>query len=152
MVCPAPPRRRVSRRQTVPLQTVFGLLPLSGPLLPAQFVRRGSLVAYQRFPPKGIARRPASRGLVTGKPLPIFLFSLLYCPAVIKVTLAMAAFASEADFIVWGIDQTPYGPVELPTLVAWVKDERVTADTWIFAGKSSSWQKASDMPELQLFF
>ena len=37
-------------------------------------------------------------------------------------------------------------------MVSWVKDERVTADTWIFAAKNSSWQKAADVPELQLFF
>ena len=64
----------------------------------------------------------------------------------------MASVAATTDFIVWGIDQTAYGPVELPTLVSWVKDERVTADTWIFAGKSNSWHKASELPELQMFF
>jgi hypothetical protein len=64
----------------------------------------------------------------------------------------MAAIATETGFIVWGIDQTAYGPVELPTLVSWVKDERVTAETWIYAAKNSSWQKASELPELQMFF
>ena len=64
----------------------------------------------------------------------------------------MAAIATDTGYIVWGIDQTPYGPVELPALVSWVKDERVTADTWIYAAKNSSWQKASDVPELQMFF
>ena len=64
----------------------------------------------------------------------------------------MAAIATDADFIVWGIDQTAYGPVELPTLVAWVKDERVTADTWIYVAKNSSWVKAAEVPELQMFF
>jgi hypothetical protein len=64
----------------------------------------------------------------------------------------MASVAASTDFIVWGIDQTAYGPVELPALVSWVKDERVTADTWIFVGKSNSWHKASDLPELQMFF
>ena len=64
----------------------------------------------------------------------------------------MAASASSVDFIVWGFDQTAYGPVELPALVAWVKDERVTADTWIFVGKDNAWQKASQVPELQMFF
>jgi len=63
----------------------------------------------------------------------------------------MASIAT-ADFIVWGVDQTPYGPVELPTLVSWVKDERVTAESWLFVAKDSSWQKASDVPELQMFF
>lgn len=62
------------------------------------------------------------------------------------------AASSDADFIVWGIDQTAYGPVELPTLVSWIKDERVTADTWVYAAKTSSWQKAPQVPELQMFF
>jgi cAMP-binding proteins - catabolite gene activator and regulatory subunit of cAMP-dependent protein kinases len=64
----------------------------------------------------------------------------------------MASSVTEAVFIVWGIDQIAYGPVELPTLVSWVKDERVTADTWVYAGKSGAWQKASSVPELQMFF
>src|SRR5215510_12835966 len=64
----------------------------------------------------------------------------------------MASVATEVDFIVWGIDQTAYGPVELPTLVSWVKDERVTADTWVYAAKNSSWQRAGEVPELQMFF
>ncbi len=64
----------------------------------------------------------------------------------------MAAVTTDTGFIVWGIDQTAYGPVELPTLVSWVKDERVTADTWIYAAKNASWQKAADVPELQMFF
>jgi hypothetical protein len=64
----------------------------------------------------------------------------------------MAAVSTDAGFIVWGIDQTPYGPVELPTLVDWVKDERVTSDTWIYAANSASWQKAGELPELQMFF
>ena len=64
----------------------------------------------------------------------------------------MASASPEAAFIVWGIDQTPYGPVELPTLVSWVRDERVTADTWIFAANKRSWQKAVDLPELRRVF
>ena len=64
----------------------------------------------------------------------------------------MAAVSTEAGFIVWGIDQAAYGPVELPALVAWVKDERVTADTWIYAAQNGSWQKAAEVPELQMFF
>jgi hypothetical protein len=66
---------------------------------------------------------------------------------------AMAGLATNAAlFTVWGLDQTAYGPVELPTLVSWVKDERVTAETWIFIGKNDSWLKAADVPELQIFF
>jgi hypothetical protein len=50
------------------------------------------------------------------------------------------------------LDWSPYGPVELPTLVSWVKDERVTDDTWIFDGRNGSWLKAGEMVELQMFF
>ena len=56
------------------------------------------------------------------------------------------------DFTVWGIDQTAYGPVELPELVSWVKGERVTAETWVYDAKNAAWQKASQVPELQMFF
>ncbi len=64
----------------------------------------------------------------------------------------MAAVSTETGFIVWGIDQTAYGPVELPTLVSWVKDERVTAGTWIYVAQNGSWQKAAEVPELNMFF
>src|SRR5262249_40457335 len=64
----------------------------------------------------------------------------------------MASSSPNPDFIVWGIDQTPYGPVELPTLVSWVKDERVTAETWLFVSKDKAWQRANQVPELQMFF
>jgi len=56
------------------------------------------------------------------------------------------------DFFIWGIDDSPYGPVELPTLVNWIKDERVLADTWIFARRDSTWQRAADIGELKMFF
>jgi hypothetical protein len=64
----------------------------------------------------------------------------------------MATAAIDTGFIVWGFDQTPYGPVELPTLVSWIKDERVTADTWLFIGKDNAWQRAAEVTELQMFF
>lgn len=64
----------------------------------------------------------------------------------------MGAESSGTDFTVWGVDQNAYGPVELPTLVAWVKGERVTSDTWIFDAKNAAWQKAAQVPELQMFF
>ena len=58
----------------------------------------------------------------------------------------------ESGFVVWGADHAPYGPVELPTLVNWVKDERVKADTWVYDEKTQSWQLASQVPELRMFF
>jgi hypothetical protein len=64
----------------------------------------------------------------------------------------MAAASIETGFTVWGIDKTPYGPVELPTLISWIKDERVMADTWVFDARNCSWSKASEIIELQMFF
>jgi hypothetical protein len=56
------------------------------------------------------------------------------------------------DFIIWGIDDAPYGPVELPVLAEWVKDERVLKETWILVRRSGTWQRASDIPELEQIF
>jgi len=53
---------------------------------------------------------------------------------------------------VWGMDNVAYGPVELPVLTNWVLDERVTADTWVFAEENRAWLKAAQMPELTIFF
>ena len=53
---------------------------------------------------------------------------------------------------VWGSDDVAYGPVELPALTNWVLDERVTADTWVFAEENRVWLKAAQMPELTIFF
>jgi len=64
----------------------------------------------------------------------------------------MATEASSTGFNIWGADHAVYGPVELPTLVNWVKEERVTADTWIFPEQNDCWQKAAQLPELQMFF
>lgn len=54
--------------------------------------------------------------------------------------------------MIWGIDNAPYGPVELPTLVTWVKDERVLAETWIYSRLHGTWARASELPELKIFF
>jgi CRP-like cAMP-binding protein len=59
---------------------------------------------------------------------------------------------SAAGYIIWGADHRPYGPVELPELVSWIKDERVTAETWVYLERSDCWEKASHLPELQMFF
>ncbi|MEP6664011.1 MAG: cyclic nucleotide-binding domain-containing protein [Verrucomicrobiota bacterium] len=53
---------------------------------------------------------------------------------------------------IWGVDGVIYGPVELPALVSWVKEERVTASTWIYCDHLDTWQKAGELPELQMFF
>jgi hypothetical protein len=56
------------------------------------------------------------------------------------------------QFGIWAADNVVYGPVELPTLIAWAKDERVTADTWVFEFAKDRWRKAQQIPELQLCF
>jgi CRP/FNR family transcriptional regulator, cyclic AMP receptor protein len=58
----------------------------------------------------------------------------------------------EAQFKVWGVDQAVYGPVELSTLVSWIKDDRVTAETWLFDVRKDSWHKAAALPELKSHF
>ena len=59
---------------------------------------------------------------------------------------------NNSDFIVWGNDLAAYGPVALLTLADWIKDERVTPDTWIFDAKSQNWQPAAQVPQLQQYF
>src|ERR1051326_2965387 len=64
----------------------------------------------------------------------------------------MSANSSNAGFIVWDIDKTAHGPVELPALVSWIKSGRVSAGTWIFVTQTALWERAADVPELQMFF
>ena len=55
-------------------------------------------------------------------------------------------------YSIWGVDKLVYGPVDLPVLVNWVQDERVTADSWIHREDTDAWQKAARLPELKMFF
>ena len=55
-------------------------------------------------------------------------------------------------YFIWGIDESSYGPVDLATLVNWIKDERVLPDTWVFARAESNWRQARDIPEIKMFF
>ena len=64
----------------------------------------------------------------------------------------MESPATLNDYFIWGIDDAPYGPVPLPILVDWIKDERVLSDTWVFAHGHGVWQKASDFTELKDYF
>jgi CRP-like cAMP-binding protein len=56
------------------------------------------------------------------------------------------------NYRAWGADNIAYGPVELPGLVAWVKQGKVTANSWVFKEKDCSWSRASDLPELKVLF
>ncbi len=83
---------------------------------------------------------------------PFFPFLFFTAPAVwLEFNLAMAN-SSSAYFIVWGPDESANGPIELATLISWVKNERVSADTWVFVGETGAWQKASEVAELQMLF
>ncbi|MEO8425922.1 MAG: cyclic nucleotide-binding domain-containing protein [Verrucomicrobiota bacterium] len=64
----------------------------------------------------------------------------------------MEAQDGKSGYRIWAVDDVVYGPVELPILTSWIRDERVTAQTWIFVGQSGSWHKAADVPELQTLF
>jgi CRP-like cAMP-binding protein len=56
------------------------------------------------------------------------------------------------SYFIWGIDDSPYGPVELPLLLEWVNDGRVLPNTWVFERSSGQWGKASQFPELHEHF
>ncbi len=56
------------------------------------------------------------------------------------------------QFRTWGLDNIAYGPVELPTLVGWVREGRVLPNSWIFRDDKSEWVRAQDVNELKLFF
>ncbi|HXG47611.1 MAG TPA: cyclic nucleotide-binding domain-containing protein [Methylomirabilota bacterium] len=64
----------------------------------------------------------------------------------------MQADVAESGFQIWGADDQIYGPVELPTLVGWVKEERVSAKTWVYSRRDDSWTRAASVPELRMFF
>jgi hypothetical protein len=64
----------------------------------------------------------------------------------------MESSPKTTDYFIWGIDDSPYGPVPLPVLLDWINDERVLPDTWVFTRDAGTWQKASDMPELTSYF
>jgi len=56
------------------------------------------------------------------------------------------------NYLAWGTDNIAYGPVELPGLVAWIKLGRVTANSWVFREKDSTWSRASELTELKVLF
>jgi hypothetical protein len=52
-------------------------------------------------------------------------------------------------YFIWGVDDSPYGPVGLPVLIDWIHDERVAPETWVFSRQATHWQRASELPELK---
>jgi len=53
---------------------------------------------------------------------------------------------------VWGLDRIAYGPVELPGLIAWIKQGRVKAASWVFVGEAGEWVKADQVAVVKMFF
>jgi CRP/FNR family transcriptional regulator, cyclic AMP receptor protein len=51
-------------------------------------------------------------------------------------------------YLVWAVDNVVYGPVNLPTLLQWVQEERVTASTWIHLQAQNCWELAGQIPDL----
>jgi len=64
----------------------------------------------------------------------------------------MQAETAANVFFIWGVDDSPYGPVELPVLVDWIRDERVVPESWVFARRDGCWRRAADLPELKVCF
>lgn len=64
----------------------------------------------------------------------------------------MESQAAGNIYFIWGVDDSPYGPVELPVLIDWIHDERVAPDTWVFARGAGNWQRAAEIPELKDHF
>ncbi len=55
-------------------------------------------------------------------------------------------------FRTWGHDNISYGPVELPGLVDWVRQGRVSRTSWVFREDKGEWARAADMAELKILF
>jgi CRP/FNR family cyclic AMP-dependent transcriptional regulator len=52
----------------------------------------------------------------------------------------------------WGNDNVSYGPVELPGLVDWIRQGRVSRKTWVFREDKDEWARAGDISELKILF
>lgn len=57
-----------------------------------------------------------------------------------------------AQYWVWGADKLGQGPLDLFTLVDWVRKRRITPETWIYCERRQTWTKAPQLEELKLLF
>ena len=55
-------------------------------------------------------------------------------------------------FRTWGAENIAYGPVELPGLVDWVRQGRVSRNSWVFREDKAEWARAAELPELKILF
>lgn len=58
----------------------------------------------------------------------------------------------DVGYKIWAVDDVVYGSVDMPTLVEWVRDERVLAETWVFACHENKWSQAGQIKELRAVF
>jgi hypothetical protein len=56
------------------------------------------------------------------------------------------------SFMVWASDHMVYGPVDIATLILWVKDARVFPKTWVLAKNQNRWCQAEAIEPLRPFF
>src|ERR1043166_7488159 len=56
-----------------------------------------------------------------------------------------------SGFKIIGEDNIVYGPVVLPTLVEWMKDQRGSPATWVYNDDEDAWRRARDRAELGPF-
>jgi len=59
---------------------------------------------------------------------------------------------AEPAFRIWGADDIIHGPLDLLSLIQWVKAKKVKPSTWIFVEPAEGWMRAADLPQLKLFF
>ena len=57
-----------------------------------------------------------------------------------------------STYRIWAAEEIVYGPFDLPTLVDWVRQKRVTTGTWVYSERRGAWAKASALNELKLLF
>jgi CRP/FNR family transcriptional regulator, cyclic AMP receptor protein len=53
---------------------------------------------------------------------------------------------------VWGAEKIIYGPIDLLTLVDWVRQKRVTPECWIYCERRGTWSQAANLEDLKLLF
>ena len=52
----------------------------------------------------------------------------------------------------WGHDNVAYGPLELPAMVTWIRQGRVSPKTWVYREDKNEWARAGEITELKPLF
>lgn len=64
----------------------------------------------------------------------------------------MSKAFSQEGFTVWMDNLKPQGPMDLTVVISRVKSEQIVAGTWIFDSRNATWERAANVPELQMYF